>query len=239
MTTTTRAYTVKVAQDAPDFESGQVARWLDEQIARNAPLAADPGAGDKVLRFTVNSQKLQEGMRSAGEMEAAVFIRRVIATYGGLKPEERKSEVPPARPKPAEVPERLRLKADQLAPLMQAYDYGQAFAISQVMRVPEAMQAARLTAEEREQLAVATAELANRRASKWPWLIENIDILGFSSLLLSIEFRKVDAVLAVKKRLRGAKPAPVIAVTPQPQPAETQQAEKTQGLGYSLDEPSA
>jgi len=214
----TKTYTVKVSKDAPDFGAEQVAGWLDEQIVSNAPLAPDPGSGEKSLRLTLNRAKVEQGTKTAGETESAVFLRRLLGTRGNLKPEEHKEEVAAEqkpRPKEAVLPARLRLTADQLAPVVAAYDHLQAFAISRAMRTPEAMPAARFTQEEREQLAGTTAELANRRAPAW--LVQNIDVVGFASLLLSIEFKKIDAAREVAKRTRARAQRPAEAETSSPE----------------------
>jgi len=214
----TKTYTVKVSKDAPNFSAEQIAGWLDEQIASNAALAPDPGSGEKSLRLTLERAKVEQAAKAAGETESAVFLRRLLGARGNLKPEERKEEAPAEqkpRPKEAVLPPRLRLNADQLAPVVAAYDHLQAFAISRAMRAPEAMSAARFTPEEREQLAGATAELANRRAPEW--LVQNIDVVGFASLLLSIEFKKIDAAREVAKRTRARAQRPAETETPNPE----------------------
>jgi len=201
----TKTYSVRVPQSATEVDSEQISTWLDEQLGSEAALTADPGAGPKVLRLTLDRAKVEQGSQVARESEAA-FLRRLIATRTGLKPEPRESEQgmePEDRPRPKQflLPPRLRLTPEQLAPAVAAYDHLQALAISRAMQTPEAMPAARFTEEERAQLASATAEVANRRAPVW--LIENADLFGLSSLLISIEFKKIDAAREVAERARA------------------------------------
>ncbi len=200
----TKTYSVRVPQSAPDVNSDQVSTWLDEQAESSSALALDPGAGPKVLRLTLDRAKVEQGAEAAGESEA-VFLRRLLATRADLKPEPRETEsekTAAERPRPRAIvlPPRLRLSAEQMAPAVSAFDHFQAFAISRAMKTPEAMTSARLNEEERTQLAGAAAELANRRAPAW--LIENIDLFAFGSLLISIEFKKIDAARAVAEKVR-------------------------------------
>lgn len=199
----TKTYSVRIPQSAPDVTSEQVSTWLHEQTESAAALAPDPGAGPKVLRLTLDRANVEQSAQAADETEA-VFLRRLIATRADVKPREQELEKDTAdkpRPRPMVLPPRLRLSAEHLEPAVAAFDHFQAFAISRAMSTPEAMAAARLNQEERTQLAAATAELANRRAPAW--LVENIDLFGFGSLLLSIEFKKIDAAREVAKNARA------------------------------------
>ena len=205
----TKTYSVRVPQSAPDLDSEQVSTWLDAQHGSTESLAPDPGAGPKVLRLTLDREKVEQSAKAAGESEA-VFLRRLISSRAEVKPEPREAQTgkeveEKPRPRPIVLPARLRLTAEQLGPAVAAYDHFQAFAISRAMRTPEAAAVARLTEEERAQLSSATAELTNRRAPTW--LIENIDLFGLGSLLISIEFKKIDAAREVAEKAR-AKQAP-------------------------------
>lgn len=200
-----KSYSVRVAESAPELTSEHVSAWLDEQLTSRGPLTPDPGAGDKTLRLALPREKVEQAAKTAGENDAS-FLRRLVATRAGLKPEERpesKEEKP--RVKEMEVPRALRLQAEQLRPAVAAYDTTQAWLISMAMRAPEAKAAARFTPEEREQLAGATVEVLNRRASAWPWLVQNLDLVNFGLLLTSIELQKIDAAAEVAKRLRAAR----------------------------------
>lgn len=219
----TKTYTVRVPQNAPDLDSAQVSAWLDEQTEAGAALAPDPGAGPKVLRLTLDRSKVEEAAHSASESEAA-FLRRLIATRADVKPEPREPEAgkraePKARPRAVVLPPRLRLSPDQLTPVVAAFDHVQALAISRSMGVPEAAAVARMDEEERAQLATATAELANRRAPAW--LVGNVDLVGFASLLASIEFRKIDAAREVAEKARAQQASKQ---NEQPQPANETKA---------------
>lgn len=201
----TKTYSVRIPQSAPDLSSEQVSTWLLEHTDSTAALALDPGAGPRVLRLTLDRAKVEQNAQAAGETDA-VFLRRLIATRANVAPEGQESELEKEtaekpRPRPMILPLRLRLSAEQMAPAVAAFDHFQAFAISRAMKTPEALVAARLNEEERTQLATATAELANRRAPAW--LVENIDIFGFASLIVSIEFKKIDAAREVARRARG------------------------------------
>ena len=75
----TKTYTVRVPAGTPDISSEDVSAWLDAQLDSNAPLTADPGAGERSLRLSLDKGKVEQAARSAVEPEAT-FLRRLIAT---------------------------------------------------------------------------------------------------------------------------------------------------------------
>ena len=62
----TKTYTVRVPAGTPDISSEDVAAWLDAQLGSNAPLAADPGAGERSLRLSLDKEKVEQAASGAG-----------------------------------------------------------------------------------------------------------------------------------------------------------------------------
>jgi hypothetical protein len=115
-----------------------------------------------------------------------------------------------------------KIRPDQMVPVVRAFETGQSFLIRksfQVSHVAEAADAAAYTAQEREDVAIAAAEVVNRRAPAV--VVENIDIIGLATTLIAIETEKIDRVRAVAESVRpqGAKE------TQQAQPVPPQQRE--------------
>ena len=88
-----KSFSIRISKDAPEIESAQLAAWLDDQVANPAPLAPDPGAGEKTLRVSADSDKVKAAAKAAGELEAT-FLRRLIASNVA---------VPGEQPPPAEA----------------------------------------------------------------------------------------------------------------------------------------
>jgi len=191
-----KTYTVRVSTGAPDVTSESVAAWLDGQLDSGAPLVMDPGAGERTLRLSLDQDKVRAGAKAAGEPEA-VFLRRLIASNVSV-PEEPDKQEPETRPKALVLKGAMRLRADQVAPLVRLYEAGQSYVIRRVMRAPEANREASFSEEERDLLATGAAEVLNRRAPRM--LVENIDILGLTTTVLAIEVKKIEAVKAVAER---------------------------------------
>jgi hypothetical protein len=80
-------YTVKVPTSFPAVSSAQVHERLREFLAsRNASrIAADPGAGDRVLRLSLPGDLIDALATKLGD-PPAVALRRLIATHGHDNP---------------------------------------------------------------------------------------------------------------------------------------------------------
>jgi hypothetical protein len=191
-----KTYTVRAPAATPEVGSENACAWLDAQLASGGPLAVDPGAGERTLRLSLEQDKVKAGADAAGEAEA-VFLRRLIASNVRV-PEEPKE--PEAKPKAPVLRGALRLRAEQAKPLVRVYEGVQSFVIRRAMSAPEAVREASFTEEERDFLAAATVEVLNRRAPQR--LVENIDLVGLASTLISIEFAKIEAVQEVAERKR-------------------------------------
>jgi len=187
-----KTYTVRVPAATPDVASESASAWLDAQLASDKPLAADPGAGDRTLRLSLEQEKVKAGADAVDEVEA-VFLRRLIASNVPLTEEPKET-----KPKTPVLKGALRLRAEQAKPLVRIYEGVQSFVIRRAMKVPEATREASFTEEERDFLAAATIEVLNRRAPQR--LVENIDLVGLASTLISIEFSKIEAVQEVAER---------------------------------------
>jgi hypothetical protein len=191
-----KTYTVRVPAGTPDVTSEDVGAWLDAQLASGGPLAADPGAGERTLRLSFEQDKVKAAAQAVGEPEA-VFLRRLIGSNVRVPEERHEAE---AKPKAPVLRGSLRLRAEQAKPLVRVYEGVQSLVIRRVMDAPEAVQEASFTEEERDFLAAATVEVLNRRAPQS--LVENIDLIGLASTLVSVEFAKVEAVQEVAERKR-------------------------------------
>jgi hypothetical protein len=191
-----KTYTVRVPSGTPDITSEQAAAWLDKQFASNAPLAADPGAGERTLRLSLDQDKVKAGARAAEEPEA-VFLRRLIASNIRIPEEPDKTE-PEAKPKAPVLKGTLRLQPEQVKPVVRLYEAGQSYVIRRALKAPEAVHEAAFTEEEREQLAASATEVINRRAPAK--VIENADLIGLATTIVAIEAQKIEAVQAIAER---------------------------------------
>jgi hypothetical protein len=201
----TKTYTVRVPAGAPDIGSDTVAQWLEAHLASPSELATDPGAGERSLRLSLDRERVEQAARAASEPEAT-FLRRLIATNVAVpqeeKPQEQKDE---ARPKPPVLRGALKLRPDQVRPVVRAFEAGQSYVIRRAFGVPQAVEAAAFTEQEREELSVSTSEVLNRRAPQA--LVENIDLVGLATTLIAIESRKIEQVQAVAEQLRQQREA--------------------------------
>ncbi len=191
-----KSYSVRISQDAPDVDSAQAGGWLDDQIASKAVLAPDPGPGDKTIRLSLDADKVKAGAKEAREPEA-VFLRRLIATNVTVPGETDRDG---AKPKALVLRGSLKLRQEQLRPLVGAYDGAQSFIIRRALRCPEADREAAMTEVERDRVAAGFTEVLNRRAPRK--VVENIDLAGLGLELASIAFQKIDAVKAAAARKR-------------------------------------
>lgn len=196
----TKTYTVRVPAGAPDIGSDAVTQWLEAHLASPFELATDPGAGERSLRLSLDRERVEQAARAASEPEAT-FLRRLIATNVAVpqeeKPQERKDE---ARPKTLVLKGSLKLRPDQVRPVVRAFEAGQSYVIRRAFGVPQAVEAAAFTEAEREELSVSTCEVLNRRAPAA--LVENIDLVGLATTLIAIESRKIEQVQAIAESLR-------------------------------------
>jgi hypothetical protein len=194
-----KTYTVRVPAGTPDVSSEDVGAWLDAQLVSGGPLAADPGAGERTLRLSFEQDKVKAAAQALGEPEA-VFLRRLIGSNVRMPEGHHEAE---AKPKAPVLRGSLRLRAEQAKPLVRVYEGVQSFVIRRVLEAPEAVREASFTEEEQDFLAAATVEVLNRRAPQK--LVENIDLVGLASTLISIEFSKIEAVQEVAERKRRQK----------------------------------
>jgi hypothetical protein len=95
MTTT---YTVKVPTAFPAVSSAQVQAWLRESSLSCGAnrIAADPGAGDRVLRLSLPGDQVNELAAKLGNLPA-VALRRLIATFARGNPFPTHAPIVPAR----------------------------------------------------------------------------------------------------------------------------------------------
>jgi hypothetical protein len=199
-----KTFTIRISKDAPDVSSDQVAGWLEAQLESDRELAADPGAGERSLRLSLDKQAVEQGARVAGEPEAA-FLRRVIATNISLQQEKPEATEDKARPKATVLKGAMRLRPDQVRPLVRVLEAGQAYAIRKTLHLPlaaETTQATAYTEEERDRLSTVGAEVINRRAPAW--LVENGDVFALLTEIAAIETRKIEAALGLAQQIRQA-----------------------------------
>jgi hypothetical protein len=196
----TKTYTVRVPAGTADIGSDAVAQWLEAHLDSASDLSPDPGAGERSLRLSLDKEKVEQAGRRVGEPEAT-FLRRLIATNVAVppegKPQQQKDE---ARPKTPVLKGTLKLRPDQVRPVVRAFEAGQSYVIRQAFGVPEAVSAAAFTEQEREELSVSSCEVLNRRAPRA--LVENIDLVGLATTVIAIESRKIEQVQAVAENLR-------------------------------------
>jgi len=211
----TKAYTVRIPQTAPEIVSEQVAAWLDKQLASNAPLAADPGAGERTLRLSLHADNVKTGARAVEEPEA-VFLRRLIASNVRILEEPDKPEVE-KKPKAPVLKGALRLQPEEVMPVVRLYEFAQSVALQKAFKVPEAMRReAAFSEQERERVAAKLAEVANRRApAKY---VENADLIGLGLTLAEVQIRVLDHIKDVTERYREAHPEQAPNAQPQPTP---------------------
>ena len=196
----TKTYTVRIPAAAPDIGSDAVMQWLEAHLASPSELATDPGAGERSLRLSLDKEKVEQAARAAGEPEAT-FLRRLIATNVAVPQEEKQQEQKDeARPKAPVLKGALKLRPDQVRPVVRAFEAGQSYVIRRAFGVPQAAEAAAFTEQEREELSVSTCEVLNRRAPQA--LVENIDLVGLATTVIAIESRKIEQVQAVAEHLR-------------------------------------
>jgi len=74
----TKTYTVKVPRHWASIGSVRAGVWLREYFIRPLMLPADPGAGDRVLRLTLNERFVLALSRGCGDVPAAA-LRRLLA----------------------------------------------------------------------------------------------------------------------------------------------------------------
>jgi hypothetical protein len=203
-----KTYTVRVPTGAPDITSDAAAQWLEGYLAAPAELAADPGAGERSLRLSLDKENVEQGAGAAGVPEAT-FLRRLIATRVRVPQEEKteeREEKAEARLKSPVLRGPLKLRPEQVRPVVHLFEAGQSYVIRQAFRVPPhpaTLQAAAFSEEEREQLSVAGCEALNRRAPRA--LVENIDLVGLVTTILAIESHKIEAVQAVAESYHQAR----------------------------------
>jgi len=195
----TKTYTVRVPTNAPDITSDNVSQWLESHLASSTDLAHDPGAGERSLRLSLERERVAQGALSADEPEAT-FLRRLIATNVAIPQEEQEESKTQARPRAPVLKGALKLRPDQIRPVVRSLEAAQSYAIRQAFQVPEAVEAAAFTEQERDELSVATCEVLNRRAPQV--LVENIDLVGLATTVIAIESRKIEQVQAVAEYLR-------------------------------------
>lgn len=197
-----KTYTVRVSDGGPDITSDQVASWLGDYEGSSGQLAADPGAGERSLRLSLDKEAVEQGARATGEPEAA-FLRRLIATNVRLSETKQGYTEEKPRPKAAVLKGAMKLRSDQVGPMVRVFEAGQALAIRKTFHLPvaaETVQATAFTDEERDRLSIVGAEVINKRAPAW--VVENGDIFALLTEIGAIETRKIDAALALAEQIR-------------------------------------
>lgn len=185
----TKSFSIRISQSAPDVTAEQAAVWLAAHVAEGGSLALDPGAGEKTLRLSLDAGLVKQAAKAAGEPEAT-FLRRLIASNATISPES--APATEAKPKAPILRGSLKLRAEQVRPLVSAYGQTQSFLIRKALKAPDAAREAGLTPDETDHLAANVMEVVNRRAPAA--LVERIDLIGLGLDLVSISWQKVDAV---------------------------------------------
>lgn len=95
------AFTVKVPPGFPGITSAEVQAWLRRLYLGSNPIliAADPGAGDRVLRLSLPADQVNALAVKLGN-PPAVALRRLIATFMHGNPVSANAQVVPGRPRP-------------------------------------------------------------------------------------------------------------------------------------------
>jgi hypothetical protein len=78
-TSHTRAYTVKVPAQWAGINSARAQNYLREFFIHPLALPADPGAGECVLRLTLNERQVDALSRGSGEVPAVALRRLLVA----------------------------------------------------------------------------------------------------------------------------------------------------------------
>jgi len=209
-----KSYSVRIAAKSPEVSSEQVVQLLDAFLASPAELGPDPGAGDRTLRLSLDADQVKTGAKAVGEAEA-VFLRRLIASNVQVPAEGAVTQESEPTPKALVLKGSLKLRQEQIRPLISLVDAGQSFALRRVFRLPpepEVLQAAAYTEVEKDQLSAASVELVNRRAPKW--LVENADVIGFLSTFSSIELQKIERLKALAEHYHATQQASKRAAAP-------------------------
>lgn len=133
----TKTFTVRVPTSAPDTTSDHVSQWLESHLASPTDLASDPGAGERSLRLSLDREKVAQGAHSANEPEAT-FLRRLIATNVAIPQEEQEESKTQLRPRTPVLKGALKLRPDQIRPVVRGLEAAQSYAIRQAFHVPEA-----------------------------------------------------------------------------------------------------
>lgn len=194
-----KTYTVRVPVGTPDIGSEAVAQWLEAYLASPRDLAHDPGAGERSLRLSLDKEKVEQSAHVADEPEAT-FLRRLLASNATLSPAQQQAPKDEPRPKSPILKGALKVQPDQARPLVQAFESGQSFLIRRAFRVPQAVQAAAFTEQERQELSALTCEALNRRAPRA--LVENGDLFALATKLFAVEFRTIEQVRKEAEHMR-------------------------------------
>jgi hypothetical protein len=197
-----KTYTVRILEGAHEITSDEVAGWLASYPESFGELAADPGAGERSLRLSLDKQAVERAARAASEPEAT-FLRRLIATNVTLAEQKQGGTEEKPRPKAAVLKGAMKLRPDQVRPLVRVFEAGQAYVIRKAFRLPvaaETVQATSFTDEERDCLSAVSAEVINKRAPAW--LVENGDIFALLTEIGAIETRKIEAMHALAEQIR-------------------------------------
>jgi hypothetical protein len=117
----TKTYTVRVPTGTPDTTSDHVSQWLESHLASPTDLASDPGAGEHLLRLSLDREKVAQGAHSADEPEAT-FLRRLIATNVVMPQEEQEESKTQARPRAPVLKGALKLRPDQIRPVVRGLE---------------------------------------------------------------------------------------------------------------------
>jgi hypothetical protein len=197
-----KTYTVRVFEGGHEITSDQVAGWLAAYPESFGELAADPGAGERSLRLSLDKQAVERAARDASEPEAT-FLRRLIATNVNLTEQRQGGTEEKPRPKAAVLKGALKLRPDQVRALVCVFEAAQGYVIRKAFRLPvaaETVQATAFTEEERDRLSAVSAEVINKRAPAW--LVENGDIFALLTEIGAIETRRIEAMHALAEQVQ-------------------------------------
>src|SRR5262252_4172945 len=126
-----KSYSVRIAAKSPEVSSEQVVQLLDAFLASPAELGPDPGAGDRTLRLSLDADQVKTGAKAVGEAEA-VFLRRLIAGNVQVPAEGAVTQEFEPTPKALVLKGSLKLRQEQIRPLISLVDAGQSFALRRV-----------------------------------------------------------------------------------------------------------
>jgi hypothetical protein len=202
-----RDYKVRVPADVAEATSANVTAWIEQALASDGKLDADPGAGPATIALRLDSEKLLE-LANRKRERVPVVLRRLIASHVNLPHAEEETKGKSAGAAAAELlpekvlPRKLAYTTEDLLSVVKTLDKGLAFAYRRVYGLKDL--APGETAAEDRDLASAMAECANRRSPKW--LLENADLAKLTFSLVRWTMAQTDQLDKNVEETKEARP---------------------------------